>query len=175
MSQYPDIAGATKVDDTLLTAMLPNYVIKPADATPRTATTQVADPDLTFAVVANAVYDVTFRIRWAGLLAAGLATAWTVPTGTSGNRECMGPGTANASESNANTSTMRWAVHGYGTVCNYTNPRNSTSLQTWSEEHAIVAVGSTAGSITLTWGQWTANATGSLINAQSYVKYRRIG
>lgn len=175
MSQYPDIAGATKVDDVLLTAMLPNYVIKPADATPRTAVTLIADPDLTFPVVANAVYDVTFRFRWAGLLAAGLSTTWSVPTGTSGNREVEGPGSANAAQADANTSTMRWTVHGYNTAANYTNPRNSTSLQVWCEEHALVAVGSTAGSITLNWGQWTANATGSLINAQSYVKYRRIG
>jgi hypothetical protein len=60
-------------------------------------------------------------------------------------------------------------------VVNYTNPRNSVTLQTFSEEKAILAVGSTAGSVSLLWGQWTANATGSLINAQSYVKYRRIG
>lgn len=175
MSQYPTLGGGTRVDDAFLSALIDNWIIKPADATPRTVVTQVADPDLTFPVVANAVYDVTIRFRWAGLLAAGLSTSWSVPSGTTGNRECLGPGSGNSAQTDANTSTMRWAVHGYGTVVNYTNPRNSVSLQTFSEEHAVLAVGATAGSITLLWGQWTANATGSLINAQSYVKYRRIG
>jgi len=150
-------------------------VIKPADATPRIVVTQVADPDLTFPVVAGAVYDVTFRFRWAGLQTAGLATSWSVPSGTTGNRECLGPGSGNAIQTDANTTTERHAVHGYGTVVNYTNPRNSVSLQTFSEEKALISVGATAGSVTLLWGQWTANATGSLINANSYVKYRRIG
>lgn len=175
MSQYPTLGGGTRVDDAFLAALIDNYIIKPADATPRVAVTQIADADLTFPVVANAVYDVTFRFRWAGLLVAGLATSWSVPTGTTGNRECLGPGSANAAQTDANTTTERHAVHGYGTVVNYTNPRNSTTLQTWSEEKALLAVGATAGSVTLLWGQWTANATGSLINAQSYVKYRRIG
>jgi hypothetical protein len=98
-----------------------------------------------------------------------------VPTGTTGNREVIGPGSTNAANTNADASTIRIAVHGYATVVNYTNPRNSTTLQVWSEEKAIVSVGSTAGNVTLMWGQWTANATGSLINANSYVKYRRIG
>jgi hypothetical protein len=175
MSQYPTLGGGTRVDDAFLSALIDNYVIKPADATPRTVVTQVADADLTFPVVANAVYDVTFRFRWAGLLAAGLSTSWSVPSGTTGNREVLGPGSANAANTNGDATTMREAVHGYATVVNYTNPRNSVSLQVFSEEKALVSVGATAGSITLLWGQWTANATGSLINAQSYVKYRRIG
>lgn len=175
MAQYPDVAGATKVDDVFLASMLDNFVIKPADATPRTVATLVNDPDLTFPVVANALYEVLFNFRWAGLQAAGLRTAWSVPSGTTGNRECLGPGSANVTQTDANTTEMRWAVHGYTTAVLYTNPRNSVSLQTFTEEKAIVAVGSTAGSITLQWGQNVANATGSLIVAQSYVKYRRIG
>jgi hypothetical protein len=175
VSQFPDIAGATKVDDVLLTAMLDNYVIKPADATPRVNATLTADPDLTFPVVANAVYDVLFNVRWAGLQAAGLRTDWTVPAGTTGNRECLGPGSSNVAQTDANTTEMRWAVHGYGTAVLYTNPRNSVSLQTFTWEQAILAVGATAGSVTLRWAQNVTNATGSLVNAQSYVKYRRIG
>lgn len=175
MAQYPDIAGATKVDDVLLASMLDNFVIKAADATPRTVATLVNDPDLTFPVVANALYEVAFHVRFGALQAAGLRTAWAVPAGTSGNRECLGPGSANATQTDANTTEMRWAVHGYTTAVLYTDPRNSVSLHTHLMEKALVAVGATAGSITLQWGQATANATGSLIVAQSYVKYRRIG
>lgn len=175
MSQYPTLGGGTRVDDQFLSDLIDNYVIKPADSTPRVVATLVADSDLTFPVVANAVYDVTFNVRWAGLQVAGLRTSWTVPTGTTGNRECLGPGSANAVSTDANTTEMRWAVHGYGTAVLYTNPRNSVTLQTFTEEKALLSVGSTAGSVTLNWGQNVANATGTLINAQSYVKYRRIG
>lgn len=175
MSQYPVLGGGTRVDDQFLSDLIDNYVIKPADATPRVAATLVADSDLTFPVVANAVYDVLFNVRWAGLQAAGLRTSWSVPTGTTGNRECMGPGSANAIEANANTTEMRWAVHGYATAVLYTNPRNSVSSQTMTWEQAIVSIGSTAGSVTFNWGQNVANATGSLVVASSYVKYRRIG
>lgn len=175
MSQYPVLGGGTRVDDQFLSDLIDNYVIKPADATPRVAATLVADPDLTFPVVANAVYDVLFNFRWAGLQAAGLRTSWSVPSGTTGNRECLGPGSSNVAQTDANTTEMRWAVHGYGTAVLYTDPRNSASLQTFTWEQAILSVGSTAGNVTLNWGQNVANATGSLINATSYVKWRRIG
>lgn len=175
MSQYPVVGGGTKVDDQFLSDMIDNYVIKNADATPRTTVTLVADPDLTFPVLANAIYAVQFHIRWAGLQAAGLRTTWTVPSGTSGNKDAAGPGSANAIQADANTTEMRWAVHGYGTAVLYTNPRNSVSLQTFCDEYALLAVGSTAGSVTLNWGQNVANATGSLVVANSYVKYRRVG
>lgn len=175
MSQYPDVAGATKVDDVFLAAFLDNYVIKAADATPRVNATLTADPDLTFPVVANALYEVLFNIRWAGLLAAGLRTDWTVPSGTTGNRCCLGPGSANAAQVDANTTEMKWGVFPYGTAVLYTDPKNANTLQVFTEEKALLAVGATAGSVTLRWAQNVTNATGTIVNAQSYVKYRRIG
>lgn len=175
MAQYPVVGGGTEVNDQFLSDMIDNYVIKNADATPRTNSTIAADPDLTFSVVANAVYAVQFHIRWAGLQAAGLRTSWTVPTGTTGNKDCAGPGSANVVQADANTTEMRWAVHGYSTVVLYTNPRNSVSLQTFCDEYALLSVGSTAGSVTLNWAQNVTNATGTLVVATSYVKYRRVG
>jgi hypothetical protein len=175
VAQYPVVGGGTRVDDQFVSSMIDNWVIKPADATPRTTITMVADPDLTFNVVANALYDVEMVVRFAGLQVAGIRTAWTVPTGTSGNRLVGGPGDANAVSANASTTEMRWSIHGYATQVGYTNPRNSTTLQVWFLEKALVAVGSTAGAVTLTWGQLTANATGTLVNANSYIRYRRVG
>lgn len=175
MAQYPDVNGGSRVDDAFLSAMIDNYVVKPADSPGRTATTPLADPDLVFPVEANALYDVEMVIRFASLQVAGLRTAWAVPTGTSGNRLCGGPGSANVAQTDANTTDMRWAIHGYGTGVLYTDPRNSLSLQTWVWEKALLAVGSTAGNVSFNWGQATANATGTVVNANSYVKYRRIG
>lgn len=175
MAQYPIPGGGVQLDDAFIAAMIDNWVIKAADSTPRTAATLVSDPDLTFPVVANATYDVEFMIRWAGLQVAGLRTGWAVPSGTTGNRLSAGPGTANAVEGAANTTEMRWAINSYATAVGYTNPRNSTTSQTWSWEKGLVEVGGTAGSVTLQWGQFAANATGSIIMAKSYVRYRRVG
>lgn len=175
MSQYPVLGGGTRVDDQFLSDLIDNYVIKPADATPVVNQTLVNDADLTFPVLANAVYDVTFNVRWAGLQAAGLRIAWSVPAGTTGNRECYGPGPNNVVNSGSDTTSMRWAVVPYATAVLYTNPRDSVSSQVFTIESTILSVGSTAGSVTLQWAQKTTNATGSLVNASSYVKYRRIG
>jgi hypothetical protein len=175
MAQYPIVGGGTRVDDAFLSDMIDNWVLKPADATPRTVATVSADPDLTFNVVANALYDVEFIIRWGALQAAGLRTAWTVPSGTTGNRMVAGPGSANAVQTDANTTEMRWAVHGLSTQVLYTDPRNANSLQTWTSERALLAVSGTAGAVTLTWGQNVANATGTIVSANSSIRYRRIG
>ncbi len=175
MSQYPLVGGGTPITDAFLAAMLPNYVIKPADAPGRTAATLVADPDMTFNVEANAIYLARMVVRFGALTAAGLRTSWTVPSGTTGNRECIGPGSANATESSANTTEMRWSVHGYGTAVLYTDPRNSTTLQSFIEERALIVTAGTAGAVTLNWGQSTANATGTVVAANSWIEYRRIG
>lgn len=175
MAQYPDVNGGARVDDAFLSSMLDNFIIKPADAPGRTVATLVSDPDLVFPVEANALYDVEFVVRFAALQAAGLRTGWGVPSGTSGNKLCGGPGSANVTQADANTTEMRWAIHGYPTAVLYTDPRNSLGLQSWAWERSLLAVGATAGNVSLQWGQATANATGSVINANSYVRYRRIG
>lgn len=175
MPQYPLVGGGSAVDDQFLSDMIDNYVIKPADSTPRVVTTIINDPDLTFPVVANAVYDVLFHVRFGALQTAGIRTAWTVPAGTSGNRVSSGPGSANAIDANGNITELRWAVNSYAAVVNYTSPRNAVASPVFLEEKAIVAVGSTAGAVTFQWGQTTANATGTVVTATSYVKYRRIG
>jgi hypothetical protein len=175
MSQYPDIAGGGRVDGDFLSAMLDNYVIKSSTSTPRTAAALVADPDLTFPVVANALYDVELTVRFGALQAAGIQTTWTVPSGASGDRLCMGPGTANATQTLANTTEMKWITYPPALAVAYTDPRNVIADQTWFREHSLLAIGSTAGSVTLNWGQATANATGTVVYLSSAFRYRRIG
>lgn len=175
MSQFPDVNGGGRVDDVFLSAMLDNWVLKPSASPGRTAATLVADPDLTFAVVANALYEVELTVRFGAILAAGIQTTWTVPSGTSGDRLSMGPGTANASSALANTTEMKWITYSTNLAIAYTNPRNSVTDQTWFRETCLLAVGATAGSVTLNWGQATANATGTVIYPNSAFKYRRIG
>jgi hypothetical protein len=175
MPQYPDVYGGTRVDDAFLAAMIENWVIKAADSTPRTTTTLANDGDLVFPVVAGGLYDVEFFVRFSALQAAGIRTVWSVPTGTTGNRDCWGPGTSNAVQTDANTTELRWITFPYGTLVGYTSPRNAIGSQTFLVERALLAVGATAGTVNLQWAQNIANATGTVVHASSRVRYRRIG
>ncbi len=167
----------TRVTDSLLNSMLPNYVIKPADTTRASNVTLAADPDLvTGTLSAGGVYAVEFHVRFAALSAAGIRTDWTVPAGTTGNRDVLGPAATNATNAtDAVVLDMRWAVHGYGTFVIYTDPRNSVTNQTHFIEKAIVSVGGTAGTVALRWAQNVTNATGTIVNAVSYVKWQQVG
>lgn len=176
MSQYPALNAGTRITADLLGAMVPNYAIKAADTTRASTVTPTADPDLiTDTLTAGGVYYVRFCVRFAALTAAGLRTAWNVPTGTTGNKSVMGPGQTNAANAtDAIVLDLRWAVHGYATNCLYTDPRNSTTNQTFVVEEAMVAVGSTAGTVGLTWAQNVTNATGSIVNNNSYVMWQQV-
>lgn len=176
MSQYPVIAAGARITAGLLQSMLPNYTIKPTDLPKPSDTTLANDPDLsTGTLLAGGVYTVEFHLRISGLQAAGIKTTWAVPTGTTGNREVAGPGSANAVENNANTTEMRWSVHGYGTAVAYTNPRNLVSAQVWLLEKALVVVGASDGVITLRWAQNASAATATTVYSGSYVKWKREG
>jgi hypothetical protein len=155
--------------------MIDNYIIKPSDTTRASTTTVAADPDLVVPVVANSVYLIEFVVWFAGLQAAGFKTDWSVPAGTSFNKRVSGPGSANAIEGNANTTELRWAVHGQGTAVSYTNPRNSAGLTTYTVETAIATIAATAGNVTLRWAQNTSNATGTVVITGSHARYRQIG
>jgi hypothetical protein len=176
MAQYPVITAGTRLTADLLSSMLPNYVIKTSDTTRASTTTMTNDPDLvTDSLSAGGIYFVEFHIRFGALLAAGLRTAWSVPAGTTGSKDVMGPGTANAAEANANTTELKWTVHAYATAALYTDPRNNAAQQTHLYEKGLVNIGGTAGPITLQWAQNVSNATGSVVNAQSFVRWQQVG
>lgn len=155
---------------------LAGFKIKPASTT-RASTVTIADDNHLFTptLQANKTYLVTFRLWFSGLQAAGLQTKWNVPTGTSGNKDVMGPATTNAVQTTDGVvADMKWAVHGYGTAVGYTNPRNSTSLYTWCEETSMVDIGTTAGPVTIQWAQNASNATGTILQARSYVRWQQV-
>lgn len=174
MAVYPAYTAGQRLTAALLTSMQTQEVVKVANETVTSSTTLQDDDELTFPVVANASYDIEFCIRFAGLNAAGLKTAWSVPSGTSGLKLVSGPGSANATEANANTTEMRWAVHATSTVVNYTDPRNSASSQTFAVERSRLDIAATPGDVTLQWAQLASNGTGTVVALGSYVRYRRV-
>lgn len=171
---YPVFFAGQTLTADLLTATLTRTVIKSADQTVTSSTALVDDTELLFTAVANASYDVEIRVQLGALLVAGLRTAWSAPTGTSGNKLVSGPGSANAAEANADTTEMRWTVYALTSQAGYTNPRNSTSSLTHVIERARIDVGSTAGAVTFRWAQLASNATGTVVKAASELRYRRV-
>ncbi len=175
MATYPAIAAGQRITTAMLSALTYDYVIKANPETITSSTTMQNDDELFVPVVAGAQYELDAFIRFSGLQAAGIKVGWTVPSGTSFNVLYGGPGSANAVSTDANTTEMRWAIHGSATAVAMTNPRNSAALHTWTLANMIFTVGATAGNIQLQWAQNVANATGSVVQAQSYIRYRRIG
>jgi hypothetical protein len=175
VATYPAIAAGQRITTAMLSGLTWNYVVKNGTQTVTSSTTLVNDSDLFFPLEANAQYEWELFMRFSGLQAAGIKLAWTAPAGTSFNRTCGGPGSTNAVQTNANTTEMRWSSHSITTAVDYTNPRNSTGLHTWLTESSIFTAGATAGNLQLQWAQNTSNATGTVVQGSSYIRYRRIG
>jgi hypothetical protein len=120
-----------------------------------------ADNELKFTGEANTKYRVE-----ANLMASGdggdIVLTWTVPTGASGSRMCLGPPLGIA---NINNTTMRSAVHTLATNVGY----GLTSGQTFIQEKSIVTFGSNAGQLVINHRQNVSHATQTIMLAGSYL------
>jgi hypothetical protein len=152
------------------------FKIKSSATTRASTITSASDPHLfTPTLQAGKTYLITFRLWFASLQAAGIRTKWDVPSGTSGNKEVMGPAVTNAVQTTDGViQDLRWAVHGYATEVGYTDARNNTGLYTWCEESSLVDIGATAGPITMQWAQNNSNATGTILQPRSYVRWQQV-
>lgn len=173
MTKYPDIAGSDEFGVEVLRNMIPDYIYK-GSAETRTSTTTFADDSvLVVPVEANTSVHVRFAIFAGAILAEDIKTMWSVPSGTSGVRRVLGPGSA-ASDGSADDIAMRDGIHQFGTSVTYSGVRNSNTNLFFIEEEAIVVVGSTAGNVGFQWAQATSGTTGTTVGAYSFAWYRRI-
>lgn len=173
MAYYPDIAAGDDITVDLLQAMIPQHFYKTAN-TDRTSTTTFADdPDLTCELEANSVYFVEMFLCYAALDAADIKTEWTVPTGATGVKSCMGPASDAVAETNANSIEGRWGVHGFGTDVTYGAPRNSASNLQYAQENGVVTT-TNAGTLALAWAQNTSNGTATRMGSGSYMRVTRL-
>ncbi|TDD88350.1 hypothetical protein [Actinomadura rubrisoli] len=172
MSTYPQIAAGQRITAALLTSMLPTEIVKAAN-TDRVNNTFSADPELTIALDASAVYRVEFDLLAGGTTTADIQTRWAVPAAASGLKSVIGPGST-AAEGNADNVAMRTGVHGFTTTVVYSGVRNATGnlFRIW--ETAVLTTAG-AGTLSLEWAQATTNATASRISAGSLLRVKRIG
>lgn len=174
MTAFVPVAGGDIIYAANINTLAPRVVNK-LNMTTRTSTiTFAADPDLVVPVEANGIYVVKFFIKAGALAAADIKTRWDVPAGMVSSNKCViGPGST-AVDANADNIASRQGVHGFATSIVYNGVRNSAGNQFQILEYALVAVGATAGNITLEWAQAVSDPTGSTINVGSFAEYTQI-
>lgn len=178
---YPQLAGGQRITGSLLRSMLPQTARKTAD-TARTATTAaVADPHITFDVVANAVYTFHGWVKYDGDNAGDLKLQMTVPSGALGEWTAWGTGNNVVGSSSA----PALQVNTQGAIGYMV--RTETAEVNVSRNHGAlgagvgltlliygtVRVGSTAGTVSLDWAQAASSATATDLFTDSWLEMRR--
>jgi hypothetical protein len=149
----------------------PVYVNKTSSTTRASTTTFADDPDLTMTLEANATYIVEMFLSLGGIDAAKIKTAWTVPSGATGNRAVDGPGST-ANQSNTDNVSGRYGVHNFTTSVTY-GTRNDNTLFFKVTETATVTT-TNAGTLALQWAQATSSGTSSVCALGSWMRVTRI-
>lgn len=172
MSKYPLVYAGQRITGALLSATMPDMIRK-LNNTDRSATTTLADdPDLTVQLEANAQYWIEIEIWYAASTgSSGIKTAWTVPSGVTGNRSAVGMASTVSDATPAGVG--RWGVHAYGTSVFYGDRQSSTNLAV-AKESSYVTTGSSAGTCALQWAQDTSDAGACRVAAGSLMRVTRL-
>jgi len=173
VATYPPISAGQRITAGLLTAMLPNVIVKPTTTARASTTTFANDPDLQTTLAANAQYYVEFRLMAAALSTADFRTQWTVPTGASGLKGVMGPAGGSTPDNNGDNLTVRLGVHQFGTAVVYQGARNDNTLAFYVNEWGVITTGAAGGTLALAWAQGTSNATATQLFGGSVMIVRR--
>lgn len=173
-SNYPPWAAGDPITASMLNYTQGDVIVKTV-ATSRASTTTLADdPDLTTTLDANATYLVEMIIH-AVSAATGtplIKTAWTTPSGATGNRTSFGPGSA-ATDTNSDNISVHAGVHAFTTALTYGRRSTSDSVQISITETAIVTTTS-SGTLAFQWAQATSSATASQVAAGSCMRVKRV-
>lgn len=172
MSRYPTIYAGQRITGTLLQSMMPDEIQKLVNTDRASTTTLADDPDLTTTLDANARYFIEFEIWYAATVASGgIKTAWTVPSGTSGNRSAMG--LADSVSSTIPEGSGRFGVHAFTTSVAYGDRQSSTNLIV-AKECALLTTSSSSGTCALQWAQNVSDAANCRMGAGSLMRVTRL-
>jgi hypothetical protein len=172
MTTYPAIAGGDDITADLLVSMLPMFAVK-SSATTRTSTTTLADdPELTLTLAANAKYFVEFFLYYGAINAEKFKTAWTVPSGVTGTRATLGPGST-ANQASMDNVSMRAGAHLYTTSATY-GTRDDNTGPCLAYETSIVITGASSGTLAVKWAQGTSGSTGTALFEGSFMRVTRL-
>lgn len=142
------------------------YARRTADSTPiNNSTTMVADSQLTLAVAASGTYHLRGRLIYTSSATPDFRFGWTYPTGLTMSYSVFGIATGTAAPlSYLNVETDLPALEGAGV---------GVSRDVWLE--GLVFNSTTAGNLVIKWAQATANATDTVMKANSYFILTKLG
>lgn len=182
-SAYPTFYAGQTLTAALLTSSQPQTAVKASDTARNSTTSLVADPELTFSVLANGVYVVDGWIKYTADPAGDITLSWTVPTSATGEWTGWGPGNPLISTNGtpgalvADTGSVRgYLIRPEST--DFTGSRGFGGLST-TDTHTILLtatlrVSSSDGTFALNWAQSASTATATTVYADSWVRIQRI-
>lgn len=153
-------------------AILGSY--KTADQTITNSAVQANDTHLFASVAANAVYQVEGVIWYNALAAADINISFTVPAGAAGSWTGWGQGLAQ-SATTTDGYTLRTEMNSITQVRGFGGIEATGVAQDIGVPiGALLRTGGTAGTFQLQWAQRVANAQGTIVRADSWLRLIRI-
>ncbi len=158
---YPSFFVGQRLTATLLQSGQPNQAWKIASTARQNTTTRTADPDLSLAVEANALYKGEFMLIYSSTSATpGFNWAFTVPSGASGYY------TYSAGQTTTDTNITFPIASGGGPPT--VNGTLGLGGKFWLD------TSSTAGNLAIAWAQLSSNAAFVTLEAGSWMEFKRV-
>jgi hypothetical protein len=172
--RFPEVKGGQEYTADFMRSLLPLWVIKDSNTDRASTTTFADDPEFKLEnLLANAVYNIQFAVKFAGDLDGDIKTNWTLPTGATGTRLCLGPGST-ANQASAAFMNMRCGAHGVTTSVHYSATRDLVTLEVWCWERAVIRMGTVDGDVVLSWAQAASSGTATRVSADGWGIAERI-
>jgi hypothetical protein len=149
-----------------LESWLPHRVAQPVDIEIASSTT-FQDSAIVIPLVAGGMYTAQLRVAYGSNSTGRFKSMWSGPSGTRLDRHVLGAHDA----TNPEDARVVMRRRGMGTAQGMGG--GITFASYW--EDLDIEVGATGGTAMFRWGQLTSNATPTILRAESYVLYTRIG
>ncbi|WP_435279183.1 hypothetical protein [Streptomyces sp. 1222.5] len=179
---YPTLLAGQRLTASLLRSMQPQVARKTSDTSILATTTPAADPHITFAVEASAVYTWMGWIKYDGATGGDVLLSFSAPSGSLGEWAGHGAGITvigAASTPTLETDTVR--TNGYMQRTEANDVTQSRSFGALGVGNALTVfikgtlrTSTTAGTFALTWAQNASSATATTLYTDSYINLQRI-
>lgn len=180
---YPVFLAGQRITASLLSSAQAQVARKTADTSRAATTATVADPHLTFEVVANAVYALDGWLKFDGPAAGDINFDWSVPAGAQGEYTIWAAGNAVIAASavpalQSDTQSSRGYMIRTETN-DVASARSFGCLGTGltpltAMVQGMIRVASTAGTYSLDWAQLASDATSTTVYTDSWLRLQRV-
>lgn len=135
-----------------------------------TTATPAADPQLLFAVKANAVYELDGWIKYSADAAADITLDWSIPASALG--EWTGSGASIDTAGSANGYSVQLAATDIDAARSFGGAGTGANLTI--DIKGKLRVGATAGTYQLLWAQRVSNAAATTVYTDSWLRLHRV-